>query len=77
MEFTNFDQMNQMIAVASGMLNQTLLWLLSGLALGLSVCSLGGALAQCWQEARPPQRRKPARQAGRAHANALQPRLCA
>lgn len=52
MEFTNFEQMNQMITMASGMLSQTLWWVLSGLVLGLSVCSIGGALGQCWLEAR-------------------------
>ena len=52
MEFTNFDQMNQMIATASGLLTQTLLWVLCGLALGLSVCSLGGTLWLSWRDKR-------------------------
>jgi hypothetical protein len=58
MDFTNFDQMNQMIAAASGMLSQTLLWILGGLVLGLGVCSLGGVLGQCWLEVRQPQARR-------------------
>ena len=37
MDFTNFDQMNQMISMASGMLSQTLLWVMGGLVLGLCV----------------------------------------
>ncbi len=50
MEFTSFDQMNQMIAAASGCLTQTLLWVMCGLALGLSVCSLGGTLLLGWRD---------------------------
>lgn len=52
MDFTNFDQMNQMISAASQLLTQTLLWVLSGLVVGLSLCSIGGALGQGWREAR-------------------------
>lgn len=62
MDFTNFDQMNQMIAAASGMLSHTLLWVLGGLVLGLIVCSIGGAVGQCWREARPSQPRRQAHQ---------------
>ncbi len=82
MDFTNFDQMNQVIATASGMLSQTLWWVLSGLVLGLSVCSIGGALGQGWREARQPRRRVQsqrqfiARKSATAQ-KALQPRVCA
>ncbi len=55
MEFTSFDQMNQMIAAASGMLSQTLLWVLSGLVLGLSLCSVGGSLLLSFKDTRQAQ----------------------
>jgi hypothetical protein len=75
-------------AAASGTLGQTLLWILSGLVLGLSLCSIGGMWWQCWREAHLTPRRVRAtkRLFGRADARrtkaqaaqrVFQPGICA